>query len=268
YLLDAAVMTEAAHDIRGSYYYAIHVDSQLITPDRSFENEPEEGHDGNLGRLLQGIRNNAVEDSGQNPGANVDSPVDAFNFSTMNPGRIFTMEGEQYRYLEDMDNGYHMIMRNNAISNVSWNEQDDELITWYDSLHEDVHTIVAPVANNFTTGEVAEGSVTFEGSRWVPDNLTGDVAADITQVVSGGTPRAFALSLADVARLSGEGLAFPNHAQRGSSAVGWWWLRTPATSIYAWHVRTSGNLRGDRELPYGLANGGVRPALIIHQPTT
>ncbi|WP_251712747.1 hypothetical protein [Lactococcus ileimucosae] len=278
YLLDAAVMTEAAHDIRGSYYYAIHVDSQLITPDRNFENEPEEGHDGNLGRLLQGIRNNAVEDSGQNPGANVDSPVDAFNFSTMNPGRIFTMANEQYRYLEDMGGGNHLIIRNDAIRNVSWNNQEIELTSWYGQLDPSVQAIVQPVANEFTTGEVSDDSVTFTGgTRWIPDNLEGDVAADITQVVPGGTQRAFALSLADVARLSGGGLAFSNHAQRAGTNNSWWWLRTFGVSGRAWRVVGGtgvGQLSASNDVGSGSAvdlssdGGGIRPALIIHQSTT
>ncbi|MEY8537427.1 hypothetical protein AALM99_03050 [Lactococcus muris] len=268
YLLDAAVMTEAAHDIRGSYYYAIHVDSQLITPDRSFENEPEEGHDGNLGRLLQGIRNNAVEDSGQNPGANMDSSVEDFNFSTMNPGRIFTMEGEQYRYLEDMGGGNHMIIRNDPIRNMSFNDQETAQNSWFGELHPEVQEIVAPVANSFTTGDVADADVTFTGGpRWLPNNLSGAVATDITQVVPAGTPRAFSLSLADVARLSGTGLAFPNHAGRAGANNSWWLLRTVALPNNTWTV-AGGQLDALNSRGHNDAFGGVRPALIIHQSTT
>ena len=123
--------------------------------------------------------------------------------------------------------------------------------------------MVQPVANSFTTGQVADGAVTFTGgTRWLPTNLEGAVAADQTQVVPGGTARAFALSLADVTRLSGPGLAFPNHAQRGST-LGTWWLRTPAPGTEAWLVNTQGNLNGF----VGRTNsdGGVRPALILHQ---
>ncbi|MGL4248089.1 MAG: DUF6273 domain-containing protein, partial [Lactococcus garvieae] len=79
----------------------------------------------------------------------------------------------------------------------------------------------------------------------------GDVAADHTQVVLGGTARAFALSLADVSRLS------------GPDALGWWWLRTPATSTYAWHV-FNGNLHGNGIRTAEVTSGGVRPALIIN----
>ncbi|WP_285012300.1 hypothetical protein, partial [Lactococcus formosensis] len=269
YLLDAAEMTSAIEDtvFNGTYYYGIHVDSQLISPDNSeeFTNDGE-NHDSNLDYFLEGVQNNAVDDDFGNPAYDENSAPSDFNFHLMNPGRIFTMANEQYRYLEDMGDGNHMIIRNDAIRNVSWNDQETELISWYGQLDPAVQAMVQPVANDFTTGEVADGDVTFTGgTRWIPDNLEGNVASDITRVVSGGTRRAFALSLADVTRLSGEGLGFPNHAQRGSTALGWWWLRTPAPGTFAWAMDPDGFLDGH----YGRAGsgtcGGVRPALIINQ---
>ncbi|WP_285006024.1 DUF6273 domain-containing protein, partial [Lactococcus formosensis] len=200
-----------------------------------------------------------------NPAYDENSAPSDFNFHLMNPGRIFTMANEQYRYLEDMGNGDHLIIRNDAIRNVTWNDQETELISWYGQLDPTVQAIVQPVANDFTTGEVADAAVTFDGGRWIPNNLEGDVASDITQIVSGGTRRAFALSLADVTRLSGEGLGFPNHAQRGSTALGWWWLRTPAPGTNAWPVTTAGNLAGINARAVSTTSGGVRPALILHQ---
>ncbi|MBL3717220.1 hypothetical protein GHK52_10490 [Lactococcus garvieae] len=83
---------------------------------------------------------------------NEDSASDAFDFSTMRPGRIFTMAGERYRYLEDMDNGNHMIIRNAAITSVSWNNQDIRMNEWYDSLEPTVQAMVRPVADTFVTG--------------------------------------------------------------------------------------------------------------------
>ncbi|MFD2253633.1 hypothetical protein ACFSJM_04645 [Lactococcus formosensis subsp. bovis] len=269
YLLDAAEMTSAIEDtvFNGTYYYGIHVDSQLISPDNSeeFTNDGE-NHDSNLDYFLEGVQNNAVDDDFGNPAYDENSTPSDFNFHLMNPGRIFTMANEQYRYLEDMGDGDHMIIRNNAIRNVSWNDQETELISWYGQLDPAVQAMVQPVANDFTTGEVADGDVTFTGgTRWIPNNLEGDVASDITQIVSGGTRRAFALSLADVARLSGEGLGFPNHAQRGSSVLGWWFLRTPGLDTRAWHVGNNGNLHGNLVRTPGRAEGGLRPALIINQ---
>ncbi|WP_042753262.1 hypothetical protein, partial [Lactococcus garvieae] len=264
YLLDAAEMTAAIEDtvFNGSYYYGIHVESGLVSPDNSDDFLPD-GHD-RLADFLTGIRNNSMIDSG-NPRPDIDSPPSDFNFDAMHPGRVFTMAGEQYRYLEDMGNGNHMIIRNNAIRNVSWNDQEAELATWYSTLGSAVQAIVQPVANSFTTGEVADEDVTFIGNRWIPNNLAGQVADDITQVVPGGTARAFALSLADVARLSGEGLGFPYKEQRSTITLGWWLLRTPAPSYIAWVVDTNGTLVVGPPHTESSTNGGVRPALIIHQ---
>lgn len=118
------------------------------------------------------------------------------------------MAGERYRYLENMGNGNHLIIRNDSIRNFSW----------YGQLDPAVQAMVQPVANSFTTGQVAD---TFTGGiRWLPNNLEGAVASDLTQVVTDGTARAFTLSLADVTRLSGPGLGFPNQVQRGSGALG------------------------------------------------
>ncbi|WP_081166577.1 DUF6273 domain-containing protein [Lactococcus garvieae] len=264
YLLDAAEMTEAIKQtvVNGDYYYGIHVESDIISPYNSDDFLPD--GDARLADFLTGIRNNAMD--GVNPDADVDSPPSDFVFRVMYPGRIFTMAGQQYRYLENMGNGNHLIIRNNAIRNVSWNNQEAQLASWYASLHSAVQAMVQPVANSFTTGEVADSAVTFTGgSRWIPNNLSGAVAADITQVVPGGTPRAFALSLADVTRLSGEGRGFPYSAQRVSAVQGWWWLRTPGASGDAWRVSTVGSLDAHFNVTRSDANGGVRPALIIHQ---
>jgi len=270
YLLDAAEMTNAIQEtvFNGTYYYGIHVDSQLLSPDNSedFINDGE-SHDPNLDYFLEGIKNNAVDEEWGNPAYDEDSVPSAFNFHLMNPGRIFTMAGEQYRYLENMGNGNHMIIRNNSLRNVSWNEQEGVLTSWFGQLDPAVQAMVQPVANSFTTGEVADASVTFTGGeRWLPNNLGGAVTADLTQVVPGGTARAFALSLADVTRLSGPGLVFPTPTQRGSNGVaGWWWLRTPAASTQAWHVAANGVLTGTPARTHINTTGGVRPALIINQ---
>ncbi|EKF52176.1 hypothetical protein [Lactococcus garvieae] len=263
YLLDAAKMTDAIKEtvVNGDYYYGIHVESDIIAP-ASSDDFLSEG-DARLADFLRGIRNNAMD--GVNPGADVDSPPSDFVFRMMYPGRIFTMAGQQYRYLENMGNGNHLIIRNNAIRNVSWNAQEAQLTSWYAGLHSAVQAMVQPVANSFTTGIVEDSAVSFIGNRWLPVHLTGEVAADITQVVPGGTVRAFSLSLADVTRLSGEGLAFPNHAQRASTALGWWMLRTPGDNTFGWHVALSGGLGANLARPSGNDSGGVRPALIINQ---
>ncbi|WP_286961929.1 DUF6273 domain-containing protein, partial [Lactococcus sp. UBA7220] len=271
YLLDAAEMTTAIEDkvFNGFYYYGIHVESGLVSPDQheEFLNDGEQHH-AELEDFLQGIQNGVMFDDGSNPLPNEDSAPADFDFSTMRPGRIFTMAGEQYRYLENMGSGNHMIIRNDAIRSVNWYEKDDAITTWYDSLDSSVQGIVRPVSNSFDTGIVPHNDVTFEGDRWIPRNLVGEVAGDITQVDTSGTPQAFHLSLADMERLTGEGRAFPSRFQRGTPALGWWWLRTPATSTQAWLISNTGFLTGYLLNTMRTVNGGIRPALIINPSTT
>ncbi|WP_394304541.1 hypothetical protein [Lactococcus muris] len=274
-MLDAAEMLDAIEDtvFNGSYYYGIHVDSELISPGEEFTDEA--GASGNLADFLTGIRNNAMDGEGSNPRADVDSPPSAFNFDAMLPGRVFTMEGEQYRYLEDMGNGNHMIIRNEAIRYVSWEEQNDELVSWYAGLDDEVKAMVRPVnvPAPESVPDVADGAVQWNpdyGLRFLPSNFNeaalGAVVNDVTTIASTGSGRAFALSLADVVRLSGPEQGFQNHAGRVGARSSFWWLRTPATLDLAWNVRQRqmGQLIPSPVTDFP-GTGGVRPALIINQ---
>ncbi|MEY8458071.1 hypothetical protein [Lactococcus ileimucosae] len=277
YLLDAAQMTAAADNIPGEYYYGIHVDGQLISPDRINDflaADPDYTHHDDLSDFLTAVQNGSIDNNWGNPGPNDDVQPDQINFSIMAPGTIFTMAGEQYRYLENQGGGNHLIIRNDVITSVSWNNQNTRLNQWYDALDSTVRTMVRPVSDNFVTGSVMQTEITWEGVLWLPSNLFAfpEVALDETRVDSSGTSRAFALSLADVTRLSGPGRAFPNHEQRLSGNELAWWLRTPAGSFdgseRAWRVTrryddgSLGQLRGGHPVGGG---GNIRPALIIHQ---
>ena len=80
--------------------------------------------------------------------------------------------------------------------------------------------------------------------------------------------RAFAFSLADVNRLSGTGLGFPNLAQRVGANDSWWWTRTPVSGSHVWYVSKS-SPRGQLVSHHStnrVTAGGVRPALIIINP--
>lgn len=114
--------------------------------------------------------------------------------------------------------------------------------------------------------------------RWIPVNLNdfSNVAADITEVNSSGSPRAFALSLADVVRLSGPGRAFPSRAERVAGNAGennGWFTRTPgvAGGNGAWRVFAAseteylGGLHGSGNINFSTVARGVRPALIVNQ---
>lgn len=73
-----------------------------------------------------------------------------------------------------MNNGNHMIIRNHRISGISWNEQEDELTSWFNALPERFREgYIMPVAsgfgaNTFTTGM---GSFTREANNFLIANL-------------------------------------------------------------------------------------------------
>lgn len=264
YLLDTAVVRDEVvrrSFVNGSYYYAIHVDSQVISPlDMERFLEPEE-EGAPVDTRLQALIETVAGDG--NPRWNRDSPPSAFNFAIMRPGRIFTMAGQQFRYLEDMDGGNHMIIRNATIPITSWAAQEAELKIWFDKLPEELREdYVAPIANSFNTGS---GWFTLGGGGWSVDNLAENptVAADRTVVVPNGIRRAFALSLADVHHLSvsgGIGFTLPHVNRLGSDERGWW-TRTPSLTS-AWVILNNGVLGGNLD---PALSWGMRPALIIHQ---
>ena len=198
YLLDAAELTDAIEDtvFNGSYYYGIHVDSQLISPDNSEEFLP--GGDSRLEAFLTGIKNNSMIDEG-NARPDINLPPSSFDFNAMAPGRVFTMAGEQYRYLEDMGNGNHMIIRHEAINNTSFNMQPQVLSNWFSGLDAEVQAMVQPVVIPDPAPDVTYASITWLDGilHWLPANLASfpAVAGDVTTVNPSGTPQAFALSL-------------------------------------------------------------------------
>ncbi|BAK59222.1 hypothetical protein ACYYIR_08460 [Lactococcus garvieae] len=270
----AAELTDAIEDtvFNGSYYYGIHVDSQLISPDNSEEFLP--GGDSRLAAFLTGIKNNSMNDEGTtNARADIDAPPSSFNFDTMLPGRVFTMAGEQYLYLEDMGNGNHMIIRFEAVRNANFHDQPQVLSNWFSGLDAEVRGMVQPVSIPAVVPSISDGaSAPWEGERWLPAEWEATrfdaVRADRTAVNSSGTPQAFALSLADVVHLSTETGPFPNFARRMGARNTWWWLRTPGSPGHAWLVNNRdyvGRLTGWNAEIGGIFNGGVRPAIIIHQ---
>ncbi|MFK4966407.1 hypothetical protein [Lactococcus garvieae] len=276
YLLDAAELTDAIEDtvFNGSYYYGIHVDSQLISPDNSEEFLP--GGDSRLEAFLTGIKNNSMNDEGTtNPRYEVDSPPSDFNFDTMLPGRVFTMAGEEYLYLEQQG-ADHLIIRHESIRETSFNDQPQVLSNWFSGLDDEVRGMVQPVSIPAVVPSISDGDAApwgGEGVRWLPagwatNPIFNAVRADRTAVNSSGTPQAFALSLADVVHLSSEAGPFPNHRLRIGARNTWWWLRTPASGVAAWNValHLPGQLNAFTfETDHRSPTGAVRPALIINQ---
>ncbi|WP_141921025.1 hypothetical protein [Lactococcus garvieae] len=276
YLLDAAELTDAIEDtvFNGSYYYGIHVDSQLISPDNSEEFLP--GGDSRLEAFLTGIKNNSMNDEGTtNPRYEVDSPPSDFNFDTMLPGRVFTMAGEQYLYLEDMGNGNHMIIRHGATAPKNFIDQSQVLSDWFSALDPEVQSMVQPVIIPAPVPAINHGTVTWTDGivNWLPDNLVDlpRVAGDMTTVNPSGTPQAFALSFADIVRLSTPEGPFPTMWARGNARGTAWWTRTPVVDgTRAWSI-TIGAPRGRLIEGHSTTNmtpdwgPGVRPALIVHK---
>lgn len=158
-----------------------------------------------------------------------------------------------------------MIIRNHRISGISWNEQEDELTSWFNALPERFREdYIMPVAsgfgaNTFTTGM---GSFTREANNFLIANLASNstVANDRTVFAPNGAHRAFALSLADVDHLS------RTDGFRNPGVVGHWWLRTPESATNAWIVAGAGaGALGWGNRTFDFISWGVRPALIIHQ---
>lgn len=204
-----------------------------------------------------------------NPRWNRDSEPSDFNFEIMRPGRIFTMAGQQFRYLEDMGGGNHMIIRNQAIAlGINWNNQETELNRWYneDFLPDDSERraqweeYVAPVTATFNVGMLYFNSATRPVSGIITNLSSFPVPfADRTRAVPGGVRRAFALSVADVNHLT-QTRSFFNVADRGTNVP--WWLRTRSTANVAWIMHTPGTWTHGYHTH---SSTGVRPALIIHQ---
>ena len=151
YLIDEARMEDAARAIQGSYYYAIHVDSELINVSAErFSHEDQASAD--LEELLDRIR--AGADGNASP--LFPAPLRDFTFNEMraSDGRIFTLDsprseyGEEFRYLERMADGNHLIIRNQVLTQVSWLNQEDELIRWFgEDISQELRNIVAPVSS-------------------------------------------------------------------------------------------------------------------------
>ncbi|MDT2527018.1 MULTISPECIES: DUF6273 domain-containing protein [Lactococcus] len=269
YLLDAANMTNEVVNsvVNGSYYYAIHVDSQVISPlemERFLEPEEQgEPIDTRLEAFLEGVKGDG------NPRWNRDSEPSDFNFDVMRPGRIFTMAGQQFRYLEDMGSGNHMIILNHPIArNINWNNQETELTRWYteDFLPNDPglraqwEAYIAPVSETFNVGSLPFYDTTRAPNGVITNLNIFDVPyADRTRVVSDGVRRAFALSVADVNHLTRTG-SFFRISDRGANIR--WWLRTPESDGNSWLVDSTGIWHFTY---HSHRYKGVRPALIIHQ---
>lgn len=133
-----------------------------------------------------------------------------------------------------------------------------------------VQPVVIPDPAISTFGFVLSWQSLEGHPNWIPTNLADfpTVAGDVSNVNPSGTPQAFALSLADLTRLSTPEGPFPNLRERRGVPTSWWWTRTPGNSVASYIVRPNGGIYlHTMTSDYGEtgANGGVRPAIIVHQ---
>lgn len=278
YLLDAAEMTDQARGINGLAYYAIHVASDLVSPEHreEFLAPDEEGeHHPSLIRLIEGINSNEVR---ENVLLNPENDFNTLNFRLMRASEttLFWMGGHQtYRYLENLGNGLHLIILENGFV-VPGENREAAFTNWVDTvLPESIKNAIQPVnvGAAFDTGSTFGTSVGLTAGGWVVRDFADldmpEVIADRTRVTpeaEGGVRRAFSLSLADVQHLSATGgIGFMNAGNRIGQGSGnsWWELRTPSTPDNHWVINggTGGLVENHTNMPQVL----LRPAFIIRQ---
>lgn len=282
YLLDAAEMTDQARGINGLAYYAIHVASDLVSPEHreEFLAPDEEGeHHPDLIRLIEGINSNEVR---ENDLWNMENDFNTLNFRLMRASEsprfwMRTANGsfETYRYLEYLGNGLHWIIAERPHFVLPAN-QEAALTDWFNNtLVESVRNATQPVnvGATFDTGSTFGADFGLTAGAWVVRDFEDlglpEVIADRTRVTpeaEGGVRRAFSLSLADVQHLSvTPGIGFMRTDSRISDGGGhpWWWLRTPSSSDNHWAI--NGGSGGLVETPTNVSTVFVRPSIIIRQ---
>ena len=178
-----------------------------------------------------------------------------------------------------------MIIRHTGIPNTMPPQQDQVFAEWFNGLDAAVGAMVQPVDIPAPVPAVQHAFIIWRTDvpdellwethtlGWLPANLADfpAVAGDVTSVNPSGTPQAFALSLADVVRLTTPEGPFTNLGTRTAKGfgeahgAGWWWLRTPGVSSYSsWNVQ-GGLLTGGSPVNAADHPSNLRPAIIIHQ---
>ncbi|MEY8459279.1 hypothetical protein [Lactococcus ileimucosae] len=294
FLLDQANFSTSG--IRGDYYYGIKAVANMVANTdgdvSALWEEAPENHSDLAKKLVDEVRNGL--------------PI----LGEMEPGQTFSMRGTQYRYLENKGDGNHLVLHNAGIGAGQWATEgttsyngsiiDGRMRAFHDALPSVIRRQVQPVQATFPDdfANAPEGFWNVAANGWLDPGgsannptdiwVDGDInwkfdlehpsvpAAmrdDITMYTPGGEKKAFALSMADVMRVSGPGLAFPDRNSRNSSGgTGWngtWALRTFGRYNVPWIIAPS---------PTWWANGGLmvhlagvldtslhvpRPALIL-----
>ncbi|USI66380.1 hypothetical protein LMK05_03660 [Lactococcus petauri] len=284
YLLDAAEMTDQARGINGLAYYAIHVASDLVSPEHreEFLAPDEEGeHHPSLIRLIEGINSNEVR---ENDLINPQNDFEDLNFRLMSSSeptwfRLKMPSGhwQDFHYMENLGNGFHWVILDSWV-HIQGGDREATLTNWFNTtLTESVRNATQPVnvGAAFDTGSTLGVGVPLTAGGWVVRDFEDldlpEVIADRTRVTpkaEGGVRRAFSLSLADVQHLSTtRGIGFMNtlrrRMQNGTSGHPWQ-LRTPSASDNYWAIADSGALSPTSH-PSMSNWQKLRPSLIIRQ---
>ncbi len=289
FLLDQADLLTGG--MRGELYYGIKAVANMVANTNvdvnAFWDGGNENHSDLAKQLVEEVRNGL--------------PI----FSEMTPGQIFSMRGTQYRYLENKGDGNHLVIRNATVpAFIAWNASgapdyngstlDNAMRQFYDSQPSVIRRQVQPVQKTFPTvfanqptgwlnwranGPIPLGSPENPAALWIGGtngwlfnmshvSVPEAMREDITVYTPGGEKKAFALSIADVMKLSGPGLAFPNvnSRVRAANSSESWWLRTPARTNTAWYISSWDNAPPVGSLLSGIHVSITTPSWVSTRP--
>lgn len=290
FLLDQATFITSG--LRGNVYYGIKVVPNMVANTDNTVNtfwSDAENHSDLAKTLIDEVRHGL--------------PI----LGELMPGQVFNMRGTQYRYLENKGNGNHLVILNAALPAGPWgaagttsyngSEFDGRMRDFHDALPSVIRRQVQPVQTTFPDafanqptgwanwngpGEVPIGSPSNPTALWVGgesgwlvdmnhSSVPAAMREDLTAYTPGGERKAFALSLADLAQVSGPGKAFPTRPSRLASNNVAWGLRTRSRPDNAWlsysttaYPTSNGGLLSSAHLSVSSNVFGARPALILH----
>ncbi|MEY8458563.1 hypothetical protein [Lactococcus ileimucosae] len=248
FLLDQANFSTSG--IRGDYYYGIKAVANMVANTdgdvSALWEEAPENHSDLAKQLVDEVRNGL--------------PI----LGEMEPGQTFSMRGTQYRYLEDKGDGNHLVQTANfhqittpwniilGVEGYNGSSLDGAAKNWYNNLPSVIQRQVQPVQKEFT-GAGADAYIFLNwfsnDARWpsgvIPvvgtprafildfehPAFTAALKNDFAEVDPNGEKKAFALSIAEVNKLSGPGKAFPTMNSRNMTGG---WTRTPFNETHSW----------------------------------
>lgn len=251
FLLDQATFITSG--LRGNVYYGIKVVPNMVANTDNTVNSfwsDDENHSDLAKTLIDEVRHGL--------------PI----LGELEPGDIFTLRGTEYRYLENKGNGNHLVITNFPVAfGTAWNASgvpdyngsslDLAMRNFHDTQPSVIRRQVQPVQSTFPNAfaNEPEGWLTWNGGGFalhppeiwlgsIGDNFNFNHSSvpaamrdDLTTYTPGGERKAFALSMADLAQVTGPNRGFPDVPSRVNGQVSeWWFLRTLARHDSPWYV--------------------------------